>query len=38
MFQPQAAPLAALARRIKNAFDPEDILNSGKMGITGRGA
>ena len=38
VFQPQAAPLAALARRIKNAFDPEDILNSGKMGTIGRGA
>ncbi|MGB1529063.1 MAG: FAD-binding protein, partial [Candidatus Puniceispirillaceae bacterium] len=38
VFQPQAAPLAALARRIKTAFDPEDILNSGKMGTTGRGA
>ena len=38
VFQPQAAPLEALARRIKTAFDPEDILNSGKMGTTGRGA
>ena len=27
-----------LAQRIKTAFDPEDILNSGKMGTTGRGA
>ena len=38
VFQPQAAPLAALARRIKTAFDPEDILNSGKMGKTGIGS
>ena len=35
VFQPQAAPLAELARRIKTAFDPENILNSGKMGKTG---
>lgn len=31
VFQPQAAALAALSRRIKNAFDPLDILNPGRM-------
>ncbi len=31
VFQPQPAPLAALTRRIKKSFDPERILNPGRM-------
>jgi glycolate oxidase FAD binding subunit len=31
VFEPQPAPLAALARRVKNAFDPRRILNPGRM-------
>ncbi len=31
VFQPQPAPLAALTRRIKRSFDPERILNRGRM-------
>jgi glycolate oxidase FAD binding subunit len=31
VFQPQAAALAALSQRVKNAFDPLDILNPGRM-------
>ncbi len=31
VFQPQSAPLAALSRRIKNGFDPERVLNRGRM-------
>lgn len=30
-FQPQPAPLAALAERVKRSFDPEDILEPGRM-------
>ncbi len=32
VFQPQPAPLKALAARIKEAFDPGRILNPGRMG------
>jgi len=31
VFQPQSAGLAALSRRLKASFDPEDILNRGRM-------
>lgn len=31
VFQPQPAPLAALARRVKQSFDPHHILNPGRM-------
>lgn len=31
VFQPQAAPLAALTRRVKEAFDPKRIFNRGRM-------
>ncbi len=31
VFQPQPAPLAALTRRVKESFDPERILNRGRM-------
>jgi glycolate oxidase FAD binding subunit len=31
-FEPQAAPLAALAARLKSQFDPVNILNPGRMG------
>jgi glycolate oxidase FAD binding subunit len=31
VFEPQAAPLAALSRRVKQAFDPANILNPGRM-------
>jgi glycolate oxidase FAD binding subunit len=31
VFEPQPAPLAALTRRIKDAFDPAHILNPGRM-------
>jgi glycolate oxidase FAD binding subunit len=31
VFQPQPEPLAALARRVKAAFDPRRILNPGRM-------
>ena len=31
VFQPQAAPLAALTARVKQAFDPRHILNPGRM-------
>jgi glycolate oxidase FAD binding subunit len=31
VFEPQPAPLAALSRRIKEAFDPAHILNPGRM-------
>jgi glycolate oxidase FAD binding subunit len=31
VFQPQAAPLARLSARIKESFDPEHILNPGRM-------
>lgn len=32
VFHPQPAPLAALSRRIKTAFDPKHILNRGRLG------
>ena len=31
VFEPQPAPLAALSRRVKDAFDPLHILNPGRM-------
>jgi glycolate oxidase FAD binding subunit len=31
VFEPQPAPLAALSRRVKDAFDPRYILNPGRM-------
>jgi glycolate oxidase FAD binding subunit len=31
VFHPQSAPLAALARRVKDAFDPKHILERGRM-------
>ncbi len=31
VFHPQAAPLAALTARVKSSFDPERILNRGRM-------
>jgi glycolate oxidase FAD binding subunit len=31
VFHPEPAPLAALSKRIKNNFDPEHILNPGRM-------
>ncbi len=31
VFQPEPAPLAALARRVKESFDPQRILNPGRM-------
>lgn len=31
VFEPQPAPLAALSRRVKEAFDPSHILNPGRM-------
>jgi glycolate oxidase FAD binding subunit len=32
VFQPQPAPLAAIAERVKHAFDPKRKLNPGRMG------
>jgi len=31
VFEPQPASLAALSRRVKDAFDPKHILNPGRM-------
>jgi glycolate oxidase FAD binding subunit len=31
VFEPQPAPLAALSRRVKDAFDPAHVLNPGRM-------
>ena len=31
VFEPESAPLAALSRRVKDAFDPRHILNPGRM-------
>ena len=33
IFHPQPAPLAALSRRVKDAFDPKHILNRGRLGL-----
>lgn len=33
VFQPQPAPLAALAKRLKHQFDPHGILNPGRMTV-----
>ena len=35
VFEPQPAPLAALAARLKEQFDPKGILNPGRM-VSGR--
>jgi glycolate oxidase FAD binding subunit len=32
-FEPLAGPLAALSARVKAAFDPQDILNPGRLGL-----
>jgi glycolate oxidase FAD binding subunit len=32
VFQPQPAALAALARRVKESFDPKRLFNPGRMG------
>ena len=32
VFQPQAPAVAAVAARVRNAFDPRGILNPGRMG------
>ena len=34
VFQPEPAALAALSRRVKASFDPLDILNRGRLGLT----
>ncbi|MEX2035447.1 MAG: FAD-binding protein, partial [Xanthobacteraceae bacterium] len=31
VFEPQPAPLAAVAKRVKESFDPKGVLNSGRM-------
>ncbi|WP_193186642.1 FAD-binding protein [Nisaea sediminum] len=31
VFHPQAAPIAALSRRVKESFDPNQVLNPGRM-------
>jgi glycolate oxidase FAD binding subunit len=31
VFQPQAVPLARLSARVKDSFDPQRILNPGRM-------
>ena len=31
VFEPEPAPLAALSRRVKDAFDPAHILNPGRI-------
>jgi glycolate oxidase FAD binding subunit len=32
VFQPQPLPLAALASRVKESFDPKRLFNPGRMG------
>jgi glycolate oxidase FAD binding subunit len=32
VFHPQAPALAALAKRVKESFDPKDLFNRGRMG------
>jgi glycolate oxidase FAD binding subunit len=34
VFEPQAEPLALLSARVKDSFDPQRILNPGRMGGT----
>ena len=36
VFQPQAAGIAALAERVRQSFDPKNILNRGRAGAGGR--
>jgi len=31
VFEPQPPALAALSRRVKTSFDPDGVLNSGRM-------
>jgi glycolate oxidase FAD binding subunit len=31
VFQPEPAPLAALSKRVKDSFDPQGVLNPGRM-------
>ena len=31
VFQPQPGPLAALSQRLKDSFDPNRVLNPGRM-------
>jgi glycolate oxidase FAD binding subunit len=38
VFQPQEKGVAALNRRVKQGFDPANILNPGRMALTDRGA
>jgi glycolate oxidase FAD binding subunit len=35
VFQPEPPALAALARRVKESFDPANILNPGRMAADG---
>jgi len=35
VFEPQDAALAALTKRVKDGFDPQGILNPGRMGRGG---
>jgi glycolate oxidase FAD binding subunit len=35
VFEPMAAPVAALAARLKDEFDPARILNPGRMHVGG---
>lgn len=38
VFEPQPAPLAALSARLKNQFDPQNVLNPGRMYPAGSSA
>jgi glycolate oxidase FAD binding subunit len=31
VFEPQPGPLAALSKRVKESFDPNGVLNPGRM-------